>query len=151
MKIIKGNLVELAQQGKFDWVIHGANCFCTMGAGIAGEIAKVFPDSRDVDLGTRKGDIFKLGDYSKSRETGLKQGHDFWLVNGYTQYQPGPDFQLFALESVLYKLRIKEKLTKEDLVGIPWIGCGIGGSTKDKVLPIFQDFARYVNLTIVEF
>jgi O-acetyl-ADP-ribose deacetylase (regulator of RNase III) len=32
---IKGDLIELAKQGKFDVIAHGCNCFCTMGAGIA--------------------------------------------------------------------------------------------------------------------
>ena len=36
MKIIKGNLISLALAGEFEVIIHGCNCFCTMGAGIAG-------------------------------------------------------------------------------------------------------------------
>ena len=31
MKYIDGDLFKLAEQGEFDIVIHGANCFCTMG------------------------------------------------------------------------------------------------------------------------
>lgn len=39
---IKGDLIELAKQGKFDVIAHGCNCFCTMGAGIAPVMAKAF-------------------------------------------------------------------------------------------------------------
>lgn len=39
---IKGDLIELAKQGKFDVIAHGANCFCTMGSGIAPQMAKAF-------------------------------------------------------------------------------------------------------------
>ena len=35
MKIIKGDLIALANQGHFEVITHGCNCFCTMGAGIA--------------------------------------------------------------------------------------------------------------------
>jgi O-acetyl-ADP-ribose deacetylase (regulator of RNase III) len=37
-----GDLIELALQGKFDVIGHGCNCFCTMGAGIAPQMAKNF-------------------------------------------------------------------------------------------------------------
>jgi O-acetyl-ADP-ribose deacetylase (regulator of RNase III) len=150
VKIIKGDLIELALEGQFDYIIHGANCFCTMGAGVAEQIAKTFPDAAAEDRGSRKGDIFKLGDYTLTLEE-ARNRHLFKVVNGYTQYHPGPDFQAFALTSVLYKLRIKERLNPQTLVGVPWIGCGIGGSRKEVVLPIFKEFARHVNLTIVEF
>jgi O-acetyl-ADP-ribose deacetylase (regulator of RNase III) len=31
MKVIKGDLIQLAKDGKFDLIVHGCNCFCTMG------------------------------------------------------------------------------------------------------------------------
>jgi O-acetyl-ADP-ribose deacetylase (regulator of RNase III) len=39
---INGDLIALAKEGKFDVITHGANCFCTMGAGIAPQMAKAF-------------------------------------------------------------------------------------------------------------
>lgn len=39
MKVITGNLIKLAINGDFDVIIHGCNCFCKMGAGIAKQIA----------------------------------------------------------------------------------------------------------------
>jgi len=39
---IEGDLIKLAKQGKFDVITHGCNCFCTMGAGIAPQMAKAF-------------------------------------------------------------------------------------------------------------
>jgi len=35
IKTIQGNLIQFAQNGGFDLIVHGSNCFCTMGAGIA--------------------------------------------------------------------------------------------------------------------
>ncbi len=45
MKIIKGDLIKLALDGKFDVIIHGCNCYCTMGAGFAKAIQAEFPEA----------------------------------------------------------------------------------------------------------
>jgi O-acetyl-ADP-ribose deacetylase (regulator of RNase III) len=71
---IYGNLIELALQGEFDVIAHGANCWCTMGAGLAPQMAKTFgcdtfPMERltyENEYGDKiptnnKGDINKLG------------------------------------------------------------------------------------------
>jgi len=39
---IDGDLIKLAQRGYFDVIAHGCNCFCTMGAGIAPQMAEAF-------------------------------------------------------------------------------------------------------------
>ena len=39
---IEGDLIKLAKQGTFDVITHGCNCFCTMGAGIAPQMADAF-------------------------------------------------------------------------------------------------------------
>lgn len=31
LNIISGDLIDLAKNGNFDVIIHGHNCFCTMG------------------------------------------------------------------------------------------------------------------------
>ena len=56
MKIIQGDLVAMAQQGQFDVIVHGCNCFCAMGAGIAKSIRRAFPQAYEADLKTRKGE-----------------------------------------------------------------------------------------------
>lgn len=35
MKVLHGDLISLALAGHFEAIVHGCNCFCTMGAGIA--------------------------------------------------------------------------------------------------------------------
>jgi O-acetyl-ADP-ribose deacetylase (regulator of RNase III) len=79
MKYIDGDLIRLAKQGTFDVIAHGCNCFCTMGAGIAPQMAEAFGcdefemerterSEYDEDLEgnysiptNNKGDINKLG------------------------------------------------------------------------------------------
>jgi len=46
MKIVEGDLIKMALGGEFDLIVHGCNCFCTMGAGIAKTIREYFPEYR---------------------------------------------------------------------------------------------------------
>lgn len=84
MKTIRGDLINLAKNGEFDVIVHGCNCFCTMGAGIALRIKEEFPHAFRIDCTTKKGDRVKLGNIScipiHIRNKPL------WIVNGYTQY-----------------------------------------------------------------
>ncbi|MGJ4995019.1 hypothetical protein ACQR0Z_11425 [Bradyrhizobium sp. HKCCYLS3077] len=52
MKIIKGDLIKLALDGHIDVIVHGCNCQCTMGAGIAKSIKDIFPEAYAADLST---------------------------------------------------------------------------------------------------
>jgi O-acetyl-ADP-ribose deacetylase (regulator of RNase III) len=75
---VDGDLIKLALKGDFDVVVHGCNCFCQMGAGIAPQMAEAFECNEfkkeiteyldydeDGELYTvktnNKGDINKLG------------------------------------------------------------------------------------------
>lgn len=55
MKVVKGNIFDLAEQGEFDVVVHGCNCFCTMGKGIAKEVKTRYPWVYGADLKTHRG------------------------------------------------------------------------------------------------
>lgn len=65
---VSGDLIRLSLEGRFDVIAHGCNCFCTMGAGIAPQMAKTFGvnfySKEEVQY---KGDINKLGtiDYQR--------------------------------------------------------------------------------------
>lgn len=66
MKTAHGDLLSLAQQGDFDVIIHGCNCFNTMGAGIANSIRHKFPAAYHADCQTRKGNPDKMGTYTSA-------------------------------------------------------------------------------------
>ena len=65
LKHAKGNLLDLAEAGEFDIIIHGCNCFNTMGGGIAREIRERYPEVSTVDSKTVSGDYSKLGNWTK--------------------------------------------------------------------------------------
>jgi len=49
------------KNGEFDVIIHGCNCFCTMGGGIAKTIKNEFIEAFNADRKTIKGSKDKLG------------------------------------------------------------------------------------------
>lgn len=121
MKIINGDLIRLAQEGKFDVIVHGCNCFCTMGAGIAKRIKWTFPKAYEIDAQTKKGDYSKLGTISYAKLP------DLIVVNGYTQYnytRVKCDVEYAAVRSVFSKIKINFSGKR---IGYPAIGSGLAG------------------------
>lgn len=119
MKYIKGNIIELFDKGYIDVVVHGCNCFHTMGAGLAKQIKQRYPAAYAADLSTPKGDKNKLGTYSF-----VTIGINRYIVNAYTQYYYGryhTQLDYSALQNVMYGIKKEFGVLR---VGIPKIGCG---------------------------
>ena len=129
MNIIKGNIIDLAEQGKINYLIHGCNCFNTMGAGLAKEIKNRYPEAYFKDLLTKKGNLDKLGKYTFANVLCKKTNNQFTIINAYTQYNYGKsknnellvDYK--AIKSIL--IDIDKKVT--GTIGLPFIGCGLAG------------------------
>lgn len=167
MKIIKGDLIRLAKKGKFDVIAHGCNCFCTQKSGIAKQMVKEFDtDSYNLEL-NGKGDCNKLGqiDYKKiyeekeyfggkwvyyPDEKEFMTGKSLIIVNCYTQYKYGTDKNYLDYEALTLCMRKINHIFKGKKIGLPWIGCGLAGGDKNKVLDIFVKELMDVDLTIVE-
>jgi O-acetyl-ADP-ribose deacetylase (regulator of RNase III) len=142
---VKGDLIKLADDGEFDMIVHGCNCFATMAAGIAYPIGRRWPEAKKIDALTKRGDVHKLGSYTVV-DVKTKSGANLKVMNAYTQYKPGPDFKLVHLESVLF--RIREKFP--DLhIGIPLIGCGIGGGDWSEVEKMINTEFNDLYITVV--
>lgn len=141
LNVIEGNLIDLALKGEFDVIVHGCNCFSTMGAGIALGMAKTFGcDNFLYEQDIYTGDINKLGiiDYQKLNK--------FFVVNAYTQFQPGKNLDYAALRLCLKKINF---LFTGLRVGLPQIGCGIAGGKWNKVFRIIKQELKNCNVTIV--
>lgn len=137
------DLLESFQHSDFDAIVHGCNCFHTMGAGIAKEIARKFPESLKEDKKTEFGDWSKLGTYSTC-ETVYGT-----IVNAYTQYRPGrcPLGQLYDnIKSVFTKLNTD---FAGKSIGIPKIGAGIAGGIWDEIAEIIQKATPNVNIYVL--
>ena len=102
MKVVRGDLVKLALDGHFEVIIHGCNCQCAMGAGIAKATKQAFPEAYDADKATAKGSRAKLG--SLSTVTVERGDRKITIVNGYTQFHwrgSGVLVDYVALRSVI--------------------------------------------------
>ncbi len=149
MKHAKGDLIELALAGKFDVIIHGCNCFCTMGAGIARQIRDTFPQAYEADLTTLAGDIEKLGSYTKARVTVL--GNTLFIINGYTQYHYEGDGVLAdydAIDTLFRQLKTKFEGLR---FGYPKIGAGLANGNWDTIAKIINRALDGEDHTLVTF
>lgn len=149
MKTISGDLIHLAKNGEFDLIVHGCNCFCTMGAGIAKGIKATFPSAYEADLVTARGDRAKLGTCSFADVE--RHGVRLIVVNAYTQFDyrgQGPKVDYEAVRSCFR--RIKEKHSGKR-IGLPKIGAGLAGGDWDRIAAIIDEELAGENVTLVEF
>ena len=158
MKIIKGNLIELA--GNFDAIAHGCNCFHTMGRGFALQIKKSFPSAFTSDKETQYGNRNKLGTFSVAHVGRLS------IYNLYTQFRYGTDVRHFhygafvsSFNGMLVDMTLQVAGQPEPLrLGIPRIGCTLAGGDKVIVKEIIEYAEREysnmnpgIEITIVEY
>jgi len=123
MKIIEGNLIELAKQGYFDTIVHGCNCFNTMGSGIAKTIKEQFPEAYAADCATTKGNEAKLGCFTKAYVK--RVDHGFTVVNGYTQYAYGGNVVNVNYDAIRKVFKSMKKYYSGKRIGYPLIGAGL--------------------------
>ena len=155
MKEIKGNLITMAKEGHFDVITHGCNCFCTMGAGIAPQIKKAFPDAWYADRATQKGDIMKLGCYTYAD---VEIDNIGWLtvINSYSQYKYGRNHAdgvetPIDYEALALALRKINKNYRGKSIGLPWIGAGLAGGDWNRIKKIIQTELNAMDVVIVEY
>lgn len=149
MKTVEGDLIALAKQGAFDVIVHGCNCFCTMGAGIAKSIRTEFPEAYAVDLATEKGERAKLGTLSAAEV--LIDGRQLVVVNAYTQYdysRAGVQVDYNAVRSVFALIK---KTYSSKRIGYPLIGAGLAGGDWSVIASIVKKELKGEDHTVVIF
>lgn len=148
MKTIRGDLITLAKSGEFDVIVHGCNCFCTMGRGIALQIKKEFPEAYIADCETIKGDAFKLGVISTS--VIYRYQEPFVVVNAYTQYDfrgPNQNADYQAIRNA-FRL-IKERFSGKS-IAYPKIGAGLARGDWNVISKIIDEELVGEDHTLVE-
>ena len=71
---------------KCDAIIHQANCFHTMGSGIAAFIREKFPEAYIADCETKRGDPEKIGTFSFAKVQNPEYPNVKVIVNLYSQF-----------------------------------------------------------------
>lgn len=162
LQIIEGNLLTLAEEGQFDVIVHGCNCFHAMKSGIAGQIAKKFPAAVAADKATAYGSKDKLGKWSDALVSGNGRGF-FFIINAYTQHTYSRDKDVFeyeAFDTLLnllcgYTGRLANEFPSPIRIGFPKIGCGLAGGDEALIVAKLERFAKAVKpwgvVTLVEY
>lgn len=177
MKTIKGDLIKLAEDGEFNMIVQGCNCFWTMGGGLAGQLATKYPQVLEADkTQTDYGDKEKLGTWS------VATVGDFTVINAYTQYFFGMGKDVFDYDAFdkflndfrnmieyydenaniehrendsrqIYTVRVRE--FERFRIGFPMIGAGLAGGDWSRISKMIEQFAKdvepYADVTIVEY
>lgn len=148
MTLHYGNLIQMANNGEFDVIIHGSNCFNTMGSGIARFIREEYPEAYEADCKTIAGDRSKIGMFTHADV--VRNGHKITIINAYTQYEFGKGkdhFEYDAFPSLLES--IKEKYG-DKRIGLPLIGCGLAGGDEVRILKMIDACFKDINYKLVE-
>ena len=139
MKTLRGDLLAYALNGRLNVIIHGCNCFCNFGAGIAKQIRNTFPEAFDADKKTKVGNKDKLGTISYAEV--IRGSKGITIVNAYTQFAFGggrvnADYD--AIDSCFQQIR--DQFAGRNLaIGYPLIGCGLAGGDWSIVRPIIDE------------
>lgn len=152
MLIIKGNVIQLAESGMFDVLVHGCNCMNIMGAGVARQVRNVFPAAYAADQAYSTKSRSMLGTFSSAEVPlfGLL-GRKLTVVNAYTQYAPGGGEDVFdygAFADILHRL---SKEFPDAVIGMPAIGCGLAGGDKKRILDTIRHSPACDKIIFVEF
>lgn len=113
-----------------DAIAHCANCFTTMGSGIAKRIKSEFPEAFDSDKKTPTGDILKLGTFSVATTTN-NQYMIKYVYNLYGQYYYGKDSRKLNYEAIYTAMQsMRNDCYAKDITSIGFpknMGCSLAG------------------------
>ena len=164
---------DILKRPDINILIHQANCFCIMNAGIAYKIKECYPAVSLADKKTKPGDKEKLGSFTSTLEKNINTGKELIILNLYSQYNPGrceefsagidsKEKRLFYLKECLMSLADfislyhMESDPEQIIIGVPWmIGCGIAGNdinaTFELFKTIFEPLKKHVKIMFVDF
>ena len=137
----------MAVNGDFDVIVHGCNCQCAMGAGIAKAIKEVFPEAYKADRSTEKGSKTKLGTISFAVVT--RGGNETIVVNAYTQFHWRGKGVLADYDAIRNSFKEIKKRFSGKCIGYPKIGAGLAGGNWRRISEIIDQELEGEDHTLV--
>lgn len=144
LKYKQGDIISAAYAGEFDILVHNANCFCTMGKGIAAQLKHEWPAVYEADLETKKGDQCKLGTCSFARLL----HPNVLVVNAYMQYTYWDPDRMFSLPALKSSLDIIRQVGLGRRIAMPRIGAGYARGAWHIIEPIIERKLHDCDVTI---
>jgi len=134
IKEVDANLLEYPVDG----IIHQANCFHTMGGGIARRIKEKFPQAYEADVKSGSRGSNRLGTFSVA-----VLPSNFHIYNVYGQYNYGAQVRQTSYDALCKGLERVEAHARENglnSLGLPKrMGCVLGGGSWNIVRAIIGD------------
>lgn len=148
----KGDLVQALRSGEVEAIAHQANCFNTMNSGVAKAIRLAYPEAYAADCQTLKGDFDKLGTLS-SVIIENEQGGFGWIFNLYGQFNYGTEAgvvytDIEALRNAVKMMRLFLDAANITKIGVPKMGCGLGGADWEDVEAILIEELDDFDVTV---
>ncbi len=129
-------------------IVHGCNCFCIFGAGIAKQIRERFPAAYDADLATEKGDAGKLGTCSYA--VCPTSSGSVVVVNAYTQFGFAYGRTVVDYDAIESCFEWVAQQFAGERIGVPRIGAGLAGGAWPIIANIIQRELVGEDITLVE-
>lgn len=128
-------------RGTEDVIVHGCNCLCNFGAGIAMQVARLYPQAYDVDKATKRGDASKLGTFTSwTGQHYYDLTRTVTIVNAYTQFYPNAKMKPFDYKAFFTVLpQIKRKYIGQT-IAMPKIGAGLAGGDWGRIEGMINDW-----------
>lgn len=147
MKTRTGDLIDLALAGEFDVIVHGCNCYCSMGGGIARAIRARLPEAYEADCATEAGDLTKLGAYTSAQI--VRGDVRFTVVNAYTQGDYAGGGRLADYDAIQEVFRSIASRFPGARIGYPKIGAGLAGGDWEVISAILEEELAGCDHTLV--
>lgn len=138
---INGDLFE--DLSRFDVVVHGCNCFSTMGAGVAKIVREKFPMAFLIDKKSKLRPMEKLGKITHTEHLTKPI-----IVNAYIQYQ-WVGKKNIDYDAVRSCMRLIKKEFSGKRIGMPKIGSGLAGGDWDVIKRIIEEELANENVVVV--
>lgn len=138
---IDGDLFE--NLSRFDVVVHGCNCFSTMGAGVAKIVKEKFPMAFLIDKKSKLRPMEKLGKITHTEHLTKPI-----IVNAYIQYQ-WVGKKNIDYDAVRSCMRLIKKEFSGKRIGMPKIGSGLAGGDWDVIKRIIEEELANENVVVV--
>ena len=154
MKHIKGSIIDHAEGINF--IIHQANCQCTMGSGVAASLRAKWPKVYEADCNAARIKKNILGEFSFAK---VEETPPLYVINIYGQDYYGEskrhtDYN--AIVASLEKLNIlltnyEKTVANRPVIGVPMkMGCDRAGGNWDIYLKIIQVCLSPHEIVVVE-
>lgn len=150
MQTITGDILELAENGTFDVIVHGCNCENIMASGLSRQVKEQYPAAFDADRNFAFPVLDgKLGLISGTRVYRKDGNGYFHIINAYTQLHARGDGVLTDYRAVRSAFRNIKNNFIGSKIGYPKIGAGKGRGDWDTISQIIETELHGENHTLV--